>query len=43
MPRIMAGVTSDLQVKEFADQSLFVRAAVNGVLREGITAAALTH
>lgn len=42
MPRIMAGVTSDLQVKEFADQSLFVRAAVSGVLREGVTAAALT-
>ena len=42
MPRIMAGVTSDLQVKEFADQSLFVRAAVNGVLREGVIAAALT-
>src|ERR1017187_7084861 len=38
----MRTVTSDLQVKEFADQSLFVRAAVNGVLREGITAAALT-
>ena len=42
MPRIMSSVTSDLQVKEFADQSLFVRAAVNGVLREGIIAAALT-
>ena len=42
LPRIMAGVTSDLQVKEFADQSLFVRAAVNGVLREGVIAAALT-
>jgi multidrug efflux pump subunit AcrB len=42
MPRIMAGVTKDLQVKEFADQSLFVRAAVNGVVREGVMAAALT-
>src|SRR5262249_5125700 len=42
MPRIMSAVTSDLQEKEFADQSLFVRAAVNGVLREGIIAAALT-
>lgn len=40
--RILKTVTSDLQVKEFADQSLFVRAAVNGVLREGIIAAALT-
>ncbi len=42
MPHIMSSVTSDLHVKEFADQSLFVRAAVNGVLREGIIAAALT-
>jgi len=42
MPKIMSSVTPDLHVKEFADQSLFVRAAVNGVLREGIIAAALT-
>ena len=42
LPKIMTTVSSDLQVKEFADQSLFVRAAVNGVLREGIIAAALT-
>jgi multidrug efflux pump subunit AcrB len=42
MARIMTTVTPDLQVKEFADQSLFVRAAVNGVLREGVIAAALT-
>ena len=42
LPKTMSSVTSDLQVKEFADQSLFVRAAVNGVLREGVIAAALT-
>jgi multidrug efflux pump subunit AcrB len=42
MPKIMKTVTPDLQVQEFADQSLFVRAAVNGVLREGVIAAALT-
>ena len=42
MPQIMNSVNPDLQVKEFADQSLFVRAAVNGVLREGVIAAALT-
>src|SRR5664280_367835 len=42
MPGIMKTVTSDLHVKEFADQSLFVRAAIGGVLREGIIAAALT-
>ena len=39
---VMAGVPSDLSVKEFADQSLFVRAAVSGVVREGVMAAALT-
>jgi multidrug efflux pump subunit AcrB len=42
LPRVMATVTPDLHVKEFADQSLFVRAAINGVLREGVIAAALT-
>ena len=38
----MATVSPDLHVKEFADQSLFVRAAISGVLREGVIAAALT-
>jgi len=33
---------TELQVKEFADQSLFVRAAISGVLKEGTIAAALT-
>ncbi len=42
LPRVMTTVSSDLHVKEFADQSLFVRAAINGVLREGVVAAALT-
>ncbi len=42
LPGVMATVTPDLHVKEFADQSLFVRAAVSGVLREGAIAAALT-
>ena len=42
LPRVMATVSSDLHVKEFADQSLFVRAAISGVLREGVIAAALT-
>ena len=41
---VMATVPKDLdlQVKEFADQSLFVRAAISGVAREGVMAAALT-
>jgi multidrug efflux pump subunit AcrB len=42
LPGVMATVSPDLHVKEFADQSLFVRAAISGVLREGIIAAALT-
>ena len=42
LPRIMKTVTSDLHVQEFADQSLFVRAAVSDVIREGVIAAALT-
>jgi len=42
LPGVMATVTPDLHVNEFADQSLFVRAAVDGVLREGAIAAALT-
>jgi len=44
LPQVMSRVSKDLelQVKEFADQSLFVRAAINGVLREGVIAAALT-
>jgi multidrug efflux pump subunit AcrB len=42
MPRILRGLTSDLNVREFADQSIFVRSAISGVLREGVIAAALT-
>jgi len=42
LPRVMATVSPDLHVREFADQSLFVRAAISGVLREGAIAAALT-
>src|SRR5262249_44174894 len=33
---------SAVQVKEFADQSLFVRSAISGVVREGVIAACLT-
>ena len=42
MANILKTVTSDVQVKQFADQSLFVQAAVSGVVREGVIAAALT-
>src|SRR5581483_2389276 len=42
MPKILAGLPSALQVRQLFDQSLFVRAAINGVVREAITAAVLT-
>jgi multidrug efflux pump subunit AcrB len=42
MTNILKTVTSDVQVKQFADQSVFVNAAVSGVVREGVIAAALT-
>ncbi|MGA9777484.1 MAG: efflux RND transporter permease subunit [Verrucomicrobiia bacterium] len=42
LPHVMASQPADLHVSEFADQSLFVRAAISGVLKEGIIAACLT-
>lgn len=42
LPKVMSGLPPDLHVKEFADQSIFVRAAISGVLKEGVIAAALT-
>ncbi len=42
LPRVLTTVPAELEVREFADQSLFVRAAISGVLKEGVIAAALT-
>jgi len=42
LPNIQAQLPQDLKVTAIADQSLFVRAAVSGVIREGVIAAALT-
>ena len=42
MANVLKTVSTAVQVKEFNDQSLFVRAAVSGVVREGVIAAALT-
>ena len=42
LPRILSGLSPDLIVKEFADQSVFVRSAITGVVREGVIAASLT-
>src|ERR1035437_4841230 len=42
LPKILAGLPPALKVRELFDQSLFVRAAINGVVREGVIAAILT-
>jgi multidrug efflux pump subunit AcrB len=42
LPPLLLEVPAGIEVREFADQSLFVRAAISGVLKEGIIAAALT-
>src|SRR5205814_3885552 len=35
MPQIMTTLPPELEIKEFADQSLFVRSAIDGVVKEG--------
>ncbi|MEO6788480.1 MAG: efflux RND transporter permease subunit, partial [Chthoniobacteraceae bacterium] len=42
IPQVRKTVSPDLDIKEFADQSIFVRAAISGVAKEGVIAAALT-
>ncbi|MGA2194163.1 MAG: efflux RND transporter permease subunit [Bryobacteraceae bacterium] len=42
LPRILAGLPPALHVRQLFDQSIFVRAAINGVVREAVTAACLT-
>jgi multidrug efflux pump subunit AcrB len=42
LPRITAGLPDTLKVTQLFDQSIFVRAAISGVLREGAIAAVLT-
>ena len=42
LPRILANVTPELKVTALGDQSIFVRASIQGVLREALIAAALT-
>ena len=42
LPRIAAIVPPALKMTPLADQSVFVRSAVSGVIREGVIAAALT-
>jgi len=42
LPGIMVGLPETLKVATVGDQSIFVRAAVSGVIREGLIAAGLT-
>jgi multidrug efflux pump subunit AcrB len=42
LPRILANVPPELKVVALADQSIFVRASIRGVVREATIAAALT-
>lgn len=42
MPRLRAMLSPEIDVREFGDQSVFVRAAISDVVREGVIAAALT-
>src|SRR4051812_4803164 len=42
LPRILANVPPELKVTPLADQSVFVRASIEGVVREAAIAAALT-
>ncbi len=42
LPTVLASLPPNLQVKPVADQSVFVRASIDGVLREAIIAACLT-
>jgi multidrug efflux pump subunit AcrB len=42
LPKIEATLPTSLTLTQLFDQSIFVRAAINGVLREGVIAASLT-
>src|SRR5438046_2925517 len=42
LPRIQATLPKELEITQLFDQSIFVRAAINGVLKEGVIAACLT-
>jgi multidrug efflux pump subunit AcrB len=42
LPRIATLVPPEMKITPLADQSIFVKNAVNGVIREGVIAAALT-
>jgi len=42
LPKIQAALPPDIKIETLSDQSIFVNASVNSVLKEGVIAAALT-
>ena len=42
LPRVAAGLPPELEIRQLADQSLFVRASIDGVVREAVITACLT-
>ena len=42
LPKVLASMPPELEVKELADQSIFVKASIEGVVREALIAAGLT-
>jgi multidrug efflux pump subunit AcrB len=42
LPKVQATLPPELKIQQLADQSIFVRAAISGVVREAIIAACLT-
>jgi CzcA family heavy metal efflux pump len=42
LPKIEAGLPPQLKIEPLSDQSIFVKASINGVIREGAIAACLT-
>jgi CzcA family heavy metal efflux pump len=42
LPRIEAGLPPELKITPVSDQSIFVKASIDGVVREGVIAACLT-
>src|SRR5207237_3629754 len=42
LPRVEATLPPNLRIRPLADQSIFVRAAISGVIREAVIAACLT-
>jgi CzcA family heavy metal efflux pump len=42
LPRVAASLPPELEIRQMADQSVFVRASIQGVIREAVIAACLT-